>query len=388
MTKSYVPAFIRAYEEKAFRDPANPLLWYMRASESRSRGNLDEWERSIEAGLALPHNAPQQRWYRAVAQLTRGDWSGWLDYEVRTLLVDEYSSTATVEDWVRWTHPVWDGSDLSDKTLLVLFEQGNGSNIQMLRFIPILTERAKHVIIMTYPRLVPLVQYNFGERATIVIDGVDQTFAFDCYANTMSLPYLIGRIPPFVPLGCPQRRPRLPQSPRPVRAGICWAGNPAHGNDAQRSMPAAHMAPLLARADIEWHSLQVGERASDADRFPLLTRPWPQLVNFADTADLIRELDLVVAVDTAVAHLAGCLGVPTYLLLPFVSEWRWGLANRTPWYPSMNLIRQSEVGDWPEMVSRVQHILDEFVRLRRDSVAHSVESVSDLAGGRMQLTQH
>jgi hypothetical protein len=369
MMEPYVPAFVRAYQEKAFRDPANPLSWYMRASESRARGDLDEWERSIEAGLALPHNAPQQRWFRAAAQLTRGDWSGWADYEVRAFHADERSSCTTVEGWVRWTHPAWVGSDLADKTILVLFEQGAGSNIQMLRFIPVLIERAKHVVVMTYPRVVPLVQCNFGEQVTVVIEGVDKPFSFDCYANTMSLPHLIGRLPPFVPLRCPRRRPRLPDSSLPIRAGICWAGNPAHGNDAQRSMPAAHLAPLLARTDIEWHSLQVGECASDADRFPSLTRPWPRLVNFGDTADLISDLDIVVAVDTAVGHLAGCLGVPTYLLLPFVSEWRWGLGDRTPWYPSMKIIRQPEVGDWANAVSRVQHMLDRFLQSRHETIA-------------------
>jgi len=126
-------------------------------------------------------------------------------------------------------------------------------------------------------------------------------------------------------------------------------------------MPAAHLGPLLDRTDIQWHTLQVGPRAVDADRFPSLLRPWPPLVNFAETADYIAELDLVVAVDTAVAHLAGCLNVPTYLLLPLCSDSRWGIEDRTPWYPSVQLVRQSKAGDWNGSVSRLQHLLDQFI---------------------------
>src|SRR5262249_26343144 len=145
----------------------------------------------------------------------------------------------TMDDWVRWTHPAWDGAtDLSDQTILVLFEQGMGSNIQMLRYFPLLVEQAKGVMAMVYPRLVPLVQFNFGDRVSVLIHGVDIPFEFDCFASTMSLPHLIGTLPPFVPLRHPQRRPRLPANSRPLRAGICWAGNPRHDDDQQRSMPA------------------------------------------------------------------------------------------------------------------------------------------------------
>jgi hypothetical protein len=366
MTDTYVPAFVAAYVEHAAQDPANPLSWYARADEYRDSGDVDAWRRTIETALAMPHHSPEQIWYRSWARLKLGDWAGWTDYEARALHTTDSSPRATVDDWVRWTHGAWDGvEDLTDKTILVLSEQGIGDNIQMLRFLAPLADRAKSVIARVYPRLVPFVQCNVGDRVTVIIQGVDKPFAFDRYVHIMSLPHLIGELPPFVPWRSPRRRPRLVTRSRPIRAGICWAGNPEYGNDEQRSMPAAELAPLLALPSIEWHSLQVGARAGDADRYSSLLRPWPPLMTFGDTADLISELDVVVAVDTAVAHLAGCLGARTYLLLPVSADSRWGITDdRTPWYPSLRIVRQSSPGDWAGVVLRLQDMLDPLLPSR------------------------
>jgi hypothetical protein len=359
--ESYTPAFAAAYSEKAKADPANPLSWYARAEECLNSGDLDGWRSTIAVALTMPHETPQQQWTRAWAQLALGDWAGWTSYEARWAYADDRASRTTVDDWVRWTHRAWDGvEDLTDKTILVLSEQGIGDNVQMLRFLAPLADRAKSVMAMVYPRLVPLVQSSFGDRVTVMIQGVDKPFAFDRYARIMSLPHLFGQLPPFSPLRPPGRRSRLPGHSGRIRAGICWAGNPLYANDEQRSIASAFLAPLLARTDIEWHSLQVGKNAIDADRYPSMIRPWPPLVNLGDTADVIAQLDVVVAVDTAVAHLAGCLGVRTYLLLPLNPDFRWGLGDDTPWYPSMRLLRQSVAGDWASVVVRLQSLLDQL----------------------------
>ncbi|HXB27453.1 MAG TPA: glycosyltransferase family 9 protein [Gemmatimonadaceae bacterium] len=362
MTEPYAPAFVIAYTERATKDPANPLSWYAQAEVYRQKGDLDAWRHAVETAVTMPHDSPEQRWYRAWAQLALGDWAGWADYESRLLYANDRSPVTTMDDWVRWTHRSWDGrEDLADKTILVLSEQGMGDNIQMLRFIAPLADRAKGVVVKVYPRLVPFVKCNVDDRVTVLIHGVDKPFAFDRYTSMMSLPHLIGGLPPFVPLRPPGRRSRLPARTRSIRAGLCWAGNPEYGNDANRSMPAAYLAPLLDRGDIEWYSLQVGERAIDADRYPSLMRPWPPLVNFGETADLIAELDVIVSVDTAVAHVAGCLGVPTYLLLPLCSDSRWGVGDRSPWYPPIQLVRQLAAGDWEGVVRRLQHALDQII---------------------------
>jgi hypothetical protein len=362
MSTGPLPALLEAYKANALSDPTNPLSLYRVAFECEEHADREGWRRAIEAALRLPHDTHQQRYCRAWAKLTLGDWSGWTEYESRAFMpVESSSRRPTLIDWLRWTHNPWDGvEDLSDKTLLVVPEQGIGDAIQMMRFLPILAERSRCVIALVYPRLVPLVQCNYGDRIVTAIDGVPKSFLFDRYVLSMSVPGLIGGLPPFEPIRRPHQRPVLPARRRRLRGGICWSGNPAHEHDAWRSMPAAFIAPLLDRRHIEWVSLQVGARAVDADAYPTLMRPWPPLVTFGDTADVLAELDVVVSVDTAVGHLAGSLGLPTYLLLSHRSDGRWGLGDRTPWYPTMRLIHQREVDDWSGVIAELQRALDEL----------------------------
>jgi hypothetical protein len=165
---------------------------------------------------------------------------------------------------------------------------------------------------------------------------------------------------------------RLQADPRPhmmearvgARVGLVWAGNPRHENDANRSMPAATFAPLLEKRNIALFSLQVG--ATDADkawlRHTAIHDLAPHLNDFADTAAVLGHLDLVISVDTAVAHLAGALGRPVWLLLPFVPEWRWMLDRAdSPWYPTMRLFRQAAPGDWAKLMARVAAALDDML---------------------------
>jgi hypothetical protein len=194
--------------------------------------------------------------------------------------------------------------------------------------------------------------------------------AFDVQAPLMSLPHIFGThastIPGDVPylaadpaLGATWGE-RLQAWARP-RVGLVWAGNPRHENDANRSMPAAAFAPLLEKQSVSLFSLQVG--ASDADKAWLdHTRVHdlaPHLSDFADTAAVLGHLDLVISVDTAVAHLAGALGRPLWLLVPFVPEWRWMLERTdSPWYPTMRLFRQAAPGNWTGLMARVATALD------------------------------
>lgn len=359
MPESHLPAMIRAFRNQALADATNPISLYGKAFLCRGEGDVAGWQQAVEAAFLLPHETLEQQYARGWAKITLGDWSGWSDYNVRGFLPDESSPDVSIDAWIKWTRRAWDGEeDLDDKIIAIVPEQGVGDNVQMLRYIPVLADLARHVVAITYPRLVPLVQSNFGDRATVWIHGVDKPVAFDRYVLAMSLPALVGGIPPFIPLQPPRRRPNLRPRNGRIRGGLCWAGNPIYPDDENRSMPAAYLEPLVARSDVEWHSLQVGANAIDADRYPTIIRPWPTLFNFAETADCIAELDFVVAVDTAVAHLAGSLGVPTYLLVPSRSDGRWGTSDRTPWYPSMRIVRQQSPGRWSEVIATVQRMLD------------------------------
>jgi hypothetical protein len=138
--------------------------------------------------------------------------------------------------------------------------------------------------------------------------------------------------------------------------GLVWAGSKEHSNDRNRSCPLAALAPLLVLADIAWYSLQHGEASKDLDGIAEAERivPLPESASLVDTAGWVAELDLVISVDTSVAHLAGALGRRCWLLLPFAPDWRWMLdRDDTPWYPAMRLFRQSRLHDWSSVVTRV-----------------------------------
>ncbi len=288
----------------AEQQPANPMPRYLLAFTLRRRGDPD-WQHQVDLALALPHVTPQQTYARALAKIERGEWNGWAEYSARLGAPDTIEDLDKYRD-ICWKHCMWDGKeDLADKSILVLPEQGYGDCLQMWRFIPPLTEIASAVFMMVYPRLAPLARFNFGSLAKIWLDGIKPTIPFDRYVWSMSLPGTFGRLPDFTALAAPRRRPKMPPRTRPIRAGVCWAGSPDFTQDPDRSMPIAETVPLLARDDVEWYSLQVGDRVADANDYPALINPDPPLVTYGDTADLITELDYVVSVDTSVCHSGG-----------------------------------------------------------------------------------
>ena len=150
------------------------------------------------------------------------------------------------------------------------------------------------------------------------------------------------------------------------RAGVVWSGNPRHNNDRNRSIPFALFCKLFDSSAINWVSLQAGERASDVAETPYhVVDLSPDLVDFSQTAGVIENLDLVITVDSAVAHLAGAMGKKTWVLLPFSPDWRWQLERKdSPWYPTMRLFRQNKIGDWPEVLAKVKEAIAEEITSR------------------------
>jgi Flp pilus assembly protein TadD len=268
----------------------------------------------------------------------------------------------------RFTQPLWDGSELSGKHVLLYGEQGLGDVIMFSRYAPLVASRGGHVLLMVPPPLVSLMQTLDGVES--VISTTDPLPEFDLHAPLMSLPMIFGHDESSIPSKVPYLRAdpvraeswksRLADHLHQRAIGISWAGNPRHRNDRNRSIPPAQLGPLAA-AHIAWVSLQKEAPSNDRPNLPLLD--WTSELNdFADTASLIHNLDLVITVDTAVAHLAGALGKPTWLLLPYVPDWRWML-NRadSPWYPSMRLFRQTQSGDWSMPVEKIAQELSSAV---------------------------
>jgi hypothetical protein len=243
-------------------------------------------------------------------------------------------------------------ADLRGKTLLVIEEGGFGDSIQSMCFIPALVAAAERVILMVKPELVTFFEHNFGGVAEIASSDRPLHDGFDEYIWSSSVPTLFEGIPPFEPLSASNPQLRSRTGAEPSRIGICWAARVCEPQVAiRRSITELEvLKPLVALADIVWQSLQIGAHASEIALYPTVQGVDASITTFAELANLVSDLNCVVSVDTAVAHLAGRLGVPTYLLLPYAADWRWGLHDTTPWYPSMRLFRQQTPGDWESAI--------------------------------------
>ncbi len=263
----------------------------------------------------------------------------------------------------RFDCPQWQGGEASGKTVLVHAEQGIGDSIQFCRYVPMLAARGAQVVLQAPPALLRLLTGLEG-AATLIADG-ETPPDFDFHSPLMSLAAAFGTELDTIPAPIPYLRTepeaelrwygRLSGDARP-RVGLVWAGGKLHPNDVNRSMPFSALAPLKAISDIRFYSLQRGETRVD------LPEAWrdlaPDTENFADTAAALAQLDLLITVDTASAHLAGALGRPTWVMLPFVPDWRWMTERAdSPWYPSMRLFRQKKRGDWAGVVAEVVEAL-------------------------------
>lgn len=269
--------------------------------------------------------------------------------------------------------PLWLGREnILNATVFVHFEQGLGDTIQFSRYGKLLRERGAKVVMSVQEPLYPLLKQMSPDIQ--VIKGSEVPNQFDYHCPLMSLPLAFGTTLQTIP--CERRYivaddalhkawdGRLPP-PSKKRIGFVWRGNPIHRNDYNRSIALSSLAPLFG-IDAHWISLQKELSPGDATAlaaFPQIVRIETELQDFSDTAAVIDGLDLVIAVDTSIAHLAGAMGKPVWILLPFNADWRW-LSHRddSPWYPSAKLYRQADIGPWDGVVARVQAALLDFVR--------------------------
>jgi len=293
---------------------------------------------------------------------------GWPLYEWRKKTEQPFGDRSFAQQ-------LWLGKEnISNRTVFLHWEQGLGDTIQCARFAKVLNARGASVVMSVQQPLYRLLA-QLSPDARVVGEG-EVPSAFDYHCPLMSLPLALGtsleNIParePYLFADASLRETwsaRLPAKAKP-RVGIAWRGGAKHKNDRQRSIDLATCAPLLS-ADVHWISLQTELRDSDADAFAQLhhiERCGEQLQDFADTAALIDLLDLVIAVDTSVAHLAGAMGKPVWILLPYHADWRWLLdRSDSPWYPTARLFRQDSARSWGSVMADVRGALDEFVRSR------------------------
>ncbi|HUI07092.1 MAG TPA: tetratricopeptide repeat-containing glycosyltransferase family protein [Verrucomicrobiae bacterium] len=268
-----------------------------------------------------------------------------------------------------YPQPFWRGQSIPGKTLLVCAEQGLGDVIQFVRFTSQARARAGQVILECQAPLKSLIEHS---RCADTVIAVGETPPpFDYYVPVMSLPLVLGTTLETIPLSPWLVAPAVEAlSPVPhghFKVGLAWAGNPTHFNDGRRSIPFRELEPILAKPGVTFFSLQVVVRPEDqphVDSTLNLVSLAGRLKDFYDTAGCLGQMDLVLSVDTAVAHLAGTLGKPVWVLVPHPADWRW-LLQRTDsaWYPTMRLFRQSQSqpGQWQPVVARVAEELDRWV---------------------------
>ncbi len=321
---------------------------------------VKEAEALCEAALERDPTHDEARWALTLALLRQGDYArGWPLYAQC-----EWEGPAKARFAEQLSAPMWRGEPLEGRSLLVCASEGLGDTLQFSRFLKPLAERGARPILACDRKLVGLLERVPGAAA--VVDRDAPLPAFDLWVEQMSLPWLLGTTLGAIPsprgdiAADPARveawRARLPAG---RKFGIVWSGNPAHPNDARRSMQTSEIAPLLAAPGWTLVSLQVGPRSGEIATLFGLPDHSIALADFQETAALVECLDLVIAVDTAVAHLAGALGKPVWVLLSATAEWRW-LAGRsdTPWYETMRTFRQARLGDWSGVLGEVVAALD------------------------------
>lgn len=338
--------------------PAHSLKGVALAALNRHREAIGAYSKAEH----LDPNLAAAKFNRALSELVLGDFeSGWRDFEWR------WGGSDTQIPKRTFAKPQWLGEEPRGKTLLLHAEQGLGDAIQFSRYVPLLVERGASVIVEVQK---PLVDLLSALPARVIAMG-DSVPPFDYHAPVMSLPLAFGTRLETIPANVPYLRApaghverwakRLGHANRP-RAGLAWSGSPTLRNDRNRTIPLAKLSPLR---DPQWQFASLQKELRDTDRVALEAGApieWlgDELADFRDTAAVIELMDLVVTVDTAVAHLAGAMGKPTWLLLPFSPDWRWMLERKdSPWYPTMRLFRQARPGDWDGVLNIVRDQLSE-----------------------------
>lgn len=325
---------------------------------------------SYDRALAIRPEHPDGHWNRAWALLALGDYErGLAEHEWR------WQSTEALLPPQRSAAPRWLGdSDPSGRTVLLVSEQGIGDTLQFLRYVPLLAQRGANIL-LELPRSLARLCEQYRNRARILVED-EPVPPHELQCSMASLPLAFGTtlqtIPPAPYLEADAAlterwRARLGARSAALRAGLVWAGNPRQKSEPRRGIGLEPCRPLFEVPGLQWFSLQVGERAADLEQLQqgTIADLSGALGDFADTAAVIANLDLVISTDTAAAHLAGALGRPVWVLLMFAPDWRW-LRGRSdsPWYPSARLFRQPRPGDWAGVIEQVRHELAQMAAQR------------------------
>ncbi len=344
--------------------PTNARAWNNRGRALQQLNRHAEAAKSFDKTIEQQKNDVDAQANRALSLLTLGDLTdGFKQYEWR------WKRSGMTDTRRGYNRPLWLGEfPLGRKTILLHAEQGLGDTIQFARYAPLLAHAGATVVLEVQPELKTLL----GQ-----IDGVASCHArgeplpaYDVHCPLGSLPLALKTDAANIPAAIPYLRAGTERvgkwreriEPLPgKRVAFAWAGQVNHANDRNRSVDLNLLEPLLAVGGVSFVSIQRDLRGDDATflaRYPNVTHVGGDLIDMADTAAVLAHVDLVIAVDTSVVHLAGAMARPTWVMLPFAPDWRWGLSGDTSaWYPQTRLFRQAALGDWPSVVAKLRDAL-------------------------------
>ncbi|MBS0558542.1 MAG: tetratricopeptide repeat protein [Proteobacteria bacterium] len=342
--------------------PADPLCLQNQAIIHYHRLELGEALDCSARALAIAPALPGAHFARAEALLLRGDWAeGWEEYEWRFRIGGAAPLMPPTD------RPQWQGRQIADATLLLVADQGFGDVIQFGRYIPWARQRCARLAIACSGEMLPVLRRLAPDA--VLFTRWDDCPPYAAFAALSGLPRLAGTRPENVPADIPYLRPDpervarwtarldglVPRGLR--RIGVIWAGRPAHNNDRNRSLHLPDLAPLGEVPGIALIALQKGARTGQAGgwfaRAPLIN-VGAEIADYEDTMAILAVLQELVTVDTSVAHLAGAMGRPVRVMLPFAPDWRWLLGRAdTPWYPTMRLYRQQAPHRWAPVIAGI-----------------------------------
>jgi Tfp pilus assembly protein PilF len=366
---------LASYDHVVAIAPQHAAAWNNRGNVLVALRRHDQALESFAKALAAKPDYADAHFNRALAWLATGDLArGFQDYEWR------WKRTGMERARRNYGRPLWLGEyPLANRTILVHAEQGLGDTIQFVRYIPLLARAGAKIVLEAPPELAALLAPIEG-LAGVVTRG-EPLPPFDVHCPLGSLPLAFKTDPTNIPAPIPylfagqdrtaKWRTRI-EALEPPRIALAWSGNPAHVNDRNRSIPLAQLSPLWTTVGSRFVSIQREVRREDADVLratPAIVHLGDELLDLADTAAVIELCDLVVSVDTAVAHLAAAMGRPVCIMLPFASDWRWTISGaRSPWYPDARLFRQPRPGDWASVIDEVARELHPCVHEKLPSI--------------------
>jgi Flp pilus assembly protein TadD len=330
-------------------------------------GDIDQATAAYRQAAALKPDYSLAHFNLACMLLLKGDFAqGWREYEWR-----RGTDSELFAEWRRLPEKPWDGRrDIQGKTILLHAEQGYGDAIQFARYVPLVAQRGAKVALACPEPLVTIFRTLQGVEEVLPFGDLTPDFHEHC--PLLSLPLALGTTAQTIPADVPYLRadpkrverwkPKLAEQTGVKKIGLCWTGRAVP--DARRSVPSAALAPLSEISNAFFVSLQKLEPTAKPVENPLgiTLADWTkELKDFGDTAALIDQLDLVISIDTSIAHLAGAMGKPMFILLPFVPDWRWQLERcDSPWYPTARLFRQPKAGDWETPIRQLIEAVQSF----------------------------